>query len=85
MNELKVQVLEGGYTPTRAHGTDAGLDVFRTQHALHLIVSGVLAGPGAVATGGGTQPVVDADQELVGRVATLTDEVLTVDIETNEH
>ncbi len=28
MNELKVQVLEGGYTPTRAHGTDAGLDLY---------------------------------------------------------
>jgi hypothetical protein len=32
----------------------------------------------------GAQPVVESDQELVGRVATLTDDVLTVDIESDK-
>jgi hypothetical protein len=76
----------GGFRdlPDRCACPDPGLNVLGSQHASDLVVSRVLAWPGTFTTRGGAQPVIEPDQELVGRIATLTDDVLTVDIESDE-
>ena len=68
-------LLDGGAGP------DAGLNILGTQHGFDLAVSGNLSGSRAIAAHRCTQPVVEPDEELVGRVAAFADDVLTVDIQ----
>ncbi len=63
---------------------DAGLNLLGTQHVGDLDLDMSLSHPGPVAAQRGTQPVVDADLELVGGVVTLADDVFAVEIESDD-
>jgi hypothetical protein len=86
------EALDLGYINPRGFGdffdrcsrSNAGLNILGTQHAFDLVVSCGLAQPRPIATHCGAKPVVYPDQEFVGGVATFADDVLTVDIESDE-
>jgi hypothetical protein len=63
---------------------DPSLNILGPQHAFDLTISSGLAQPRPVAAYRGTQSVVYPNQEFVGGVATFADDVLSVDIESNE-
>jgi hypothetical protein len=68
----------------RGARSNAGLNILGTQHAFDLIVSCGLAEPRPVAAYSGAKAVVYPNQKFVGGVATFADDVLAVDIESDE-
>src|SRR3954466_13535764 len=61
-----------------------GLNLFGAQHVLNLGIGLGLAGTGLVATHGGTQPVVSAQDELLVRVVALADDAFAVNVESDD-
>src|SRR6478609_8879828 len=61
-----------------------GLNLLGRQHVWNLSIGSGLAGTGFVATHGGTQPVVCAQDELLVRVVAFTDDAFAINVESDD-